>query len=197
MLPGHLRWDDDHSMTYADGVHDAFNPVFSGAELQSTFVFTANLDSPPTNYPYAADIQVALLRTRYYYNKYLIHRPYVYKALHHPETFTREDAEGAAECFRAALKWPIALSPPCTHKRLIPIAFFWSQNLFGILILLHLTQQHPMLMRIRSAFCGQNFDADATDSVNMYVEWLRDMKKVDSTANWCWSIIRLLYRLDE
>ncbi|CAM1506707.1 Fc.00g063480.m01.CDS01 [Cosmosporella sp. VM-42] len=197
MLPGYLRWQDDQSMMFPDPSHDAFNPVYGGQGLQNAYMFASDLDTPPTSYPYAADIQVALLRTRYYYNKYLIHRPFVFKALHHPESLTREDAEGAAECLKASLKWPIALSPPCTNKRLVPVTFFWSQNLFGILVLLHLSQQHPMLLRIRSSFCGQRFDVDATETVNLYVDWLRDMKKIDSTAKWCWGIIRLLYRLDD
>ncbi|KAJ3470605.1 hypothetical protein MRS44_000704 [Fusarium solani] len=199
MLPGHLRWQDslNQSMGFSDPSHDAFGAVYTGQPLQSTYMFTPDLDAPPASYPYAADIQVALLRTRYYYNKYLIYRPCVFKALHYPESLTREDAEGAAECLKASLKWPIALSPPCTNKRLVPTAFFWSQNLFGILILLHLSQQHPMLLRIRSSLCGQRFDVEATESVNAYLDWLRDMKKIDSTANWCWNIIRLIYRLDD
>ncbi|RSL78510.1 hypothetical protein CEP51_008140 [Fusarium floridanum] len=199
MLPGQLRWQDslNQSMGFSDPSHDAFGAVYTGQPLQSTYMFTPDLDAPPASYPYAADIQVALLRSRYYYNKYLIYRPCAFKALHYPESLTREDAEGAAECLKASLKWPIALSPPCTNKRLVPTPFFWSQNLFGILILLHLSQQHPMLLRIRSSLCGQRFDVDATESVNAYLDWLRDMKKIDSTANWCWNIVRLIYRLDD
>lgn len=197
MLPAALRWQDDQSMMFPDPSQDAFGSVYGGQGLQTGDMFSADLDTPPTSYPYAADIQVALLRTRYYYNKYLIYRPFVFKALHHPEGLTRDDAEGAAECLKASLKWPIALSPPCTNKRLVPVTFFWSQNLCGILVLLHLSTQHPMLNRIRSSFCGQRFDVDATETVNLYVDWLRDMKKIDSTAKRCWSIIRLLYGLDD
>ncbi|KAF7544531.1 hypothetical protein G7Z17_g9877 [Cylindrodendrum hubeiense] len=192
MLPGHLRWQDDQMMLFTDPSQDGFTAYSSHQDM-----FQANLDTPPATYPYAADIQVALLRTRYYYNKYLIYRPCLFKAIHHPESLTREDAEGAAECLKASLKWPITLSPPCTNKRLVPMAFFWSQNIFGILILLHLSQQHPMLLRIRSTLCGQRIDVDVTETVNLYLDWLRDMKKIDSTANWCWTVIRLLYCLDD
>ncbi|KAF4978081.1 hypothetical protein FZEAL_5471 [Fusarium zealandicum] len=197
MLPGHLRWQDSQPAAFSNPSHEAFGAVYAGQSLHGNYMFTSDIDTPPANYPYAADIQVAILRTRYYYNKYLIYRPCIFKALHHPEGLTREDAEGAAECLKASLKWPIAMSPPCTNKRLIPIPFFWSQNLFGILILLHLSQQHPMLIRIRSSFCGQHFDVEATETVNIYLDWLRDIKRIDSTANWCWNIIRLIYRLDD
>lgn len=64
--------------------------------------FTADLGSDPTYTPYLYDIQVALLRTRYYYTNYVLHQPYVYKALHFPEQLTEKDAEGAAECLRVS-----------------------------------------------------------------------------------------------
>ncbi|KAK7426144.1 hypothetical protein QQZ08_007310 [Neonectria magnoliae] len=197
MLPGYLRWQDDQLMAFPDFSHDAFGDVYPNQGLRNSYMFTSDLDAPQGNYPYAADIQVALLRTRYYYNKHLIYRPCVFKALHHPDSLTREDADGAAECLKASLKWPIALSPPCKNKRLLPIPFFWSQNLFGILILLHLSRHHPMLQHIRSSLCGENFDEDAAETVNLYLDWLRDMKKMDSTADWCWAIIRAVYQLDE
>ncbi|KAF5656108.1 acetate regulatory DNA binding protein [Fusarium heterosporum] len=197
MLPSHLRWHDNQDVAFSDASHDTFGGVYTGQPLQSSFIFTPDLDTQPVTYPFAADIQIALLRTRYSYNKYLIYRPCIYKALHHPESLTREDAEGAAECLKASLKWPIALSPTCTNKRLVPITCFWSQNLFGVLILLHLSQQHPMLLRIRSSLCGQAFDVEASQTVTVYLDWLRDMKRVDSTANWCWNIVRLVYRLDD
>lgn len=165
--------------------------------MQDGSMFTSDLDSPAPGYPYVADLHAAILRSRYYYNKFLIHRPCVYKVLHHPESMTREDADGAAGCLKASLKWPIAMSPPCTNKRLVPITFFWSQNLFGILVLLHLSQQHPMLSQVRTTLCGQHFEAEATETVKIYLDWLRDMEKIDSTANWCWNIIRLIYQLDD
>ncbi|KAF5982883.1 acetate regulatory DNA binding protein FacB [Fusarium bulbicola] len=197
MLPSHLRWQDNQDVAFAEPSHNAFGDVYTEETLQSNYMFTPDLDTPPATYPFAADIQTALLRTRYSYNKHIIHRPCVFKALHHPESMTREDAEGAAECLKASVKWPIALSPPCTNKRLVPVTFFWSQNLLGVIILLHLSQQHPMLSRIRSSLCGQRFDVEASQTVTVYLDWLRDMKKIESTANWCWNIARLVYQLED
>jgi hypothetical protein len=57
-------------------------------------LFSTDLDKEPIQYPYVYDIQVALLRTRYYQAKYMVYRPFVYKALHFPEQMTQEDAEG-------------------------------------------------------------------------------------------------------
>lgn len=199
MLPGHLRWHEDQMAAYADPSQNIFTSIFAGNSqtLQGTYMFPSDLSHPSARYSYSGEIQVALLRTRYYYNKYLVYRPCVFKALHHPDALTQEDANGAAECLKASLKWPIALSPPCANKRLVPIAFFWSQNFLGILILLQLSQQHPMLRRIRSSLCGRQFDEDATETASLYLDWLRDMKKIDSTADWCWAVIRLIYHLDD
>lgn len=165
-------------------------------DLQTGFMFTSDLDNPPMVYPYNLDVQVALLRTRYYYTKYLIYRPFVYKALHHPDTVTREDAEAAAECLKACLKWPITMSPTCYHKRMIPCLIFWSQNLLGILIILHLSQKKTLLGRVRKTLCGDSFEVSAVETVNLYIDWIRDVKNIDPTARWCWSKLRDLYNLD-
>jgi hypothetical protein len=63
-------------------------------------LFLTDLDKEPIQYPFIYDIQVALLRTRYYQAKYMVYRPLVYKALHLPEQITRGDTEGVAECLR-------------------------------------------------------------------------------------------------
>jgi hypothetical protein len=159
-------------------------------------MFSTDLDNIPIAYPYALDIQVALLRTRYYYAKYLIHRPFVYKALHHPESVTREDAEGAAECLKACLKWPVAMSPTCTHKRLVPCLYFWTQNVLGILIVLHLSQQVPVLLRIRQTLCGERFELEAGETVGLYIDWIRDLKETDKAAAWAWEIVKGVYGVE-
>jgi len=160
-------------------------------------MFTTDLDAPPARYPYALDIQVALLRSRYYYAKYLILRPFVYKALHAPDAMTHDDAVGVAECLKASLKWPIAMSPTCTQKRLIPCMFFFTQNFFGILILLHLSTTVPILRSIRSTLCGERFEMDASETIGLYLDWLRDLKPIDGAARWSWEVIKVIYGLDQ
>ena len=74
-------------------------PLHPGAQL-----FSTDLKSEPMHYRFVYDIQVAVLRTRYYYAKYVVYRPFVYKALHFPEQMTQEDAQGVAECLRVSEK---------------------------------------------------------------------------------------------
>jgi hypothetical protein len=160
-------------------------------------MFTTDLDAIPPRYSYALDVQVALLRSRYYYTKYLIHRPFLYKALHYPDAMVHEDAVGVAECLKSMLKWPVAMSPTCRHKRLVPCLFFFTQNFFGILVLLHLTTTVPILRRIRSTLCGERFELDAGETVGLYLDWLRDLKAIDPGAAWHWEVVKAIYELDE
>ncbi|SPQ19261.1 edcc0b2d-fe98-43bb-93e0-629f6b3950e8 [Thermothielavioides terrestris] len=214
MLPAHLRWHEDSLESFPNSGEEVCNtalftpaatpvsPAIPTAQpapasaVTARFMFTTDLDAPPPRYPYVLDIQAALLRSRYYYTKYLIHRPFLYKALQHPDAVGNDDAVGAAECLKACLKWPVAMSPTCRHKRLVPCSFFFTQNFFGILVLLHLSTTVPILRRIRSTLCGERFEIDAAETVGLYLDWLRDLHVVDASTQWHWEIIKAIYGLD-
>ncbi|KAM3074992.1 hypothetical protein ACMFMG_007545 [Clarireedia jacksonii] len=160
-------------------------------------LFTSDLDSEPALYPYVYDIQVALLRTRYYYAKYMAYRPFVYKALHFPEQMTQEDAESVAECLRSCLLWPLLLSPPSRRKRLIPYLFCWSQNFLGILLILHLTKHNVMLKDIVENLCGERYQRDVDQTIQLMLDWISDLKEArDPMAEWCWKVLRGIYWWD-
>ena len=103
MLPRELQWAEDYPASFPSpqqtgGINQALDPSLS--QSQEKPLFTTDLDSDPYQYPYVYDIHVALLRTRYYYAKYMVYRPFIYKALHFPDQMTQDDAEGVAECLR-------------------------------------------------------------------------------------------------
>jgi hypothetical protein len=161
-------------------------------------MFTTDLDAPPTPYPFAFDIQVALIRTRYYYAKYLFHRPYLYKALHSPDTLTADDARCVGICLGAALKWPVTLSPACKHKRMEPCLYYWTQSVLGVLLVLCVVRTDPMLQRIvREGLCGENWEVDAAETVRLYIDWLRDLSEMDPTAKFGLRVALAVYGLDE
>jgi hypothetical protein len=118
LLPDNLQWAEDDPMAFpapqpARNVagFGQIDPELSPQHAPSRPpLFSTNLDVEPMNYPYLYDIQVAMLRTRYYYVKYMVHRPFIYKALHFPEQMTQEDAEGAAECLRVSFVLQMPLS---------------------------------------------------------------------------------------
>jgi hypothetical protein len=108
MLPRDIQWAEDDPVSFpipqqvdSGDFNLPLDPNLSSHLTQSRMpLFSTDLDKEPIQYPYVYDIQVALLRTRYYQAKYMVYRPFVYKALHFPEQMTQEDAEGVAECLR-------------------------------------------------------------------------------------------------
>jgi hypothetical protein len=106
MLPRDLQWAEDNPASFPTpqsvnigGYNQPLDPDLSPRHT-GVPLFSTDLDRDPVHYPYGYDVQVALLRTRYYYAKYMVYRPFIYKALHFPEQMTQVDAEGVAECLR-------------------------------------------------------------------------------------------------
>lgn len=110
LLPKELQWAEDDPAAYPAphappniNFKSALDPTLSQAPLRSQPpLFSTDLDQEPAQYRYLYDIQVALLRSRYYYAKYIVYRPFIYKALHFPEQVSQTDAEGVAECLRVS-----------------------------------------------------------------------------------------------
>jgi len=102
-LPPPLQWPENDPTVYPNEVHDHFraerNLDPSLGPLPKLFTAEPQLDQCPV-FSYVYDIQVALLRTRYYYAKYMVYRPYVYKALHFPDELTQDDMEAVAACLK-------------------------------------------------------------------------------------------------
>lgn len=110
MLPKELQWAEGDPAGFPSlqpvnigPYNQTLDPNLSSQNVHpGSPLFTTDLGSEPVHYPYLYDIQVALLRTRYYYAKYTLYRPFVYKALHFPEQMTHEDAEGVAKCLQVS-----------------------------------------------------------------------------------------------
>ncbi|KAL1901792.1 hypothetical protein Sste5346_001495, partial [Sporothrix stenoceras] len=169
----------------------------SAAAPPTATMFSADLDATPIAYPFALDLQVALLRSRYYYTKYLVYKPCLYKAMHHPAQLSHDDAAGAAACLQACLSWPVAMSPTCAHKRLVPCLFFYTQNFLGVLLVLRLAQQLPILQRITSTLCGgERFARAARATTALCIAWMRDLRGVDRAAEWAWAVVQALYNVE-
>lgn len=105
LLPSSIQWAEDKPTSFPtpQTFEPTIDPVLTSSSISqnpSPVLFSTNIDKEPTRYPYAYDIQVAALRTRYYYAKYMVYRPFVYKVLHSPELVMPEDAENVAECLR-------------------------------------------------------------------------------------------------
>ncbi|KIN04082.1 hypothetical protein OIDMADRAFT_118497, partial [Oidiodendron maius Zn] len=205
LLPNELQWSDNNPTSFPtlqptnpDSFNQSLDPILSlSVNNSGVAIFTADLDSEPEFYPYIYDIQVALLRTRYYYTKYMVHQPFVYKALQFSEQFTEDDARGVAECLQSCIKWPIVHSPVSRRKRLVPYLFGWSQTFLSILLMLQLTLHNPLLRDIRAQFCGPVFEAEISQTIELMIDWIRDLKGYDSIAMWCWNVLQCVYELEQ
>lgn len=60
----------------------------------------------------------------------------------------------------------------------------------GILLILRMTTENKCLRRICES---QVSHEDIQKTVNMMLEWIRDVKQLDGIAEWSWRILEPLY----
>ncbi len=144
----------------------------------------------PIGHKYNLDVVNAQLRTRFYYARFMMYRPFVYKALHFPELMTADDASCCALAIKSACLWPIAMAPPKNKKRLVPHLFAWTQNFMGILLILRMTTENECLRRICESQVNQE---DIRKTVSLMLEWIQDVKQMCGVADWSWRVLEPLY----
>ncbi|OJD32009.1 c6 finger domain protein [Diplodia corticola] len=153
--------------------------------------FTPNGNQTPLESPDTLDLVVAHLRSRYYYARFILYRPFVYKVLHWPGLTTNEDRQFAGLCIQSTLLWPIALAPPKRRKRLVPFLFVWTQNFISILLVLRATTVSNILADV----CRKMVDnTELMLTVQCLLEWLADVRTIDGVALWSWKILDPLFR---
>ncbi|KAL1632277.1 hypothetical protein SLS56_003857 [Neofusicoccum ribis] len=183
MLPRPLQWADDPPEARFHYSH--FD------SMKNMRLFTPDGNRVPVEDRNALDVVTAQLRSRYYYTRFILYRPFVYKVLHWPELATDEDRQLAALCIKSALMWPIALAPPKNRKRLVPYLFAWTQNFIGILLILRVTTINNIL----ADACRMSVDqTELMLTVQYLLEWIADVKATDGIAAWSWRFLEPLFR---
>jgi hypothetical protein len=190
-----MRWHDHGSPSLS--VSAGFEPVFAPTQLPQTRPHYELSTEEHGDFAAAGnDIITNTLRTQYLYIKSLVHRPFVFEALHQPQLVTPDDAAGVIKCVKSCLKWPITTRIPRSHRNLVPMPYFWTRNIFGALVLLHMSQHHPVLAQIIRTPCfDEQLQVDIHQTVNLYLEWLHDLKK-DPVAQGYWNVARVLFSRD-
>ncbi|KAF2400784.1 hypothetical protein EJ06DRAFT_581841 [Trichodelitschia bisporula] len=184
LLPPLLQWTDEEPHAYPEiNNKQTTEPLFSFEVRQ--------LESPSDPRTLYA-LLLSQLRSRFYYAKYLAARPFVYKVLHFPSLVTTTDREYALCCLRAALLWPVAMEPCRSQKRLVPYLFAWTQNFLGVLILLRLATENEILRDLLGPD-GGFLMKNTEKTVVALIEWLRDVKAVDGTAEFGWAAVSRLW----
>jgi hypothetical protein len=117
LLPRSLQWQDTDRFAYPH--------LGPSHRLPNEPLFTTNNLPVLIAHRHNIDIMVAQLRTRYYYARFMIYRPFIWRALHMPENMSDDDEEFCAMAVRSACLWPVIMAPPKSKKRLVPHHFTW------------------------------------------------------------------------
>lgn len=182
LLPRPLQWSDSDKFDFPNTKPAGHRPADT--------LFVLDQGPVPVNHRSNLDIITAQLRTRFYYARFMIYRPFVYKALHFPELMTPDDVTCCALAIQSACLWPLAMAPPKNKKRLVPHLFTWTQNFMGILLILRMTTENECLKQI----CDERVNRDELErTASLMLDWLRDVKQVDGIADWSWNILSPLY----
>jgi hypothetical protein len=173
-LPQRLQWSDNERFGFTEVEPTATSPRFS--------FFSSLRNVGPSKIDHNVDIAVAQLRTRFYHARFLVHRPFVYKALHARELMTPGDRAKCSLAIDAACLWPLSLAPPKNKKRLVPHLFSWTQNFLAMLLILQMCRTDEYLGDI----CKEGGVAaeDIEGSIGSMIGWLEDVKQEDGIAEW-------------
>ncbi|EMC98891.1 hypothetical protein BAUCODRAFT_384024 [Baudoinia panamericana UAMH 10762] len=186
LLPRPLQWNDSDRLEFphADPTNRRPNEP----------LFTADQGPIPIGHKYNLDVITAQLRTRFYYARFMMYRPFIYKALHFPELMTHEDNNCCALAIKSVCLWPLAMAPPKNKKRLVSHLFAWTQNFMGILLILKMCSVNGHLRRIvdEGRVVGRR---EVDQTIALMLEWVRDVKQMDGIAEWSWSILAPLYNV--
>ncbi|KAK4930640.1 hypothetical protein LTR10_011978 [Elasticomyces elasticus] len=186
LLPRPLQWSDNDKFEFP-----ATDPM---TRRPNEPLFSIDQGPIPIGHRYNLDVVTAQLRTRFYYARFMMYRPFVYKALHFPELMTPDDCNCCALAVKSVCLWPLAMAPPKNKKRLVPHMFAWTQSFMGILLILRMTTANECLSRIidETNVVGRK---EIESTMEIMLDWMRDVKQLDGIAEWAWGILEPLYNL--
>jgi len=182
LLPRPLQWSDSDRFDFPTSAPNARRPAED--------LFFPDQGHVPIGCKFNLDIVTAQLRTRFYYARFMMYRPFIYKALHFPELISTDDVDCCALATKSACLWSIAMAPPKNKKRLIPHLFAWTQNFMGILLILRMTTENECL---REKCEGQVNAEEVQKTADLLLDWIKDVKQMDGIADWSWRILEPLY----
>jgi hypothetical protein len=154
---------------------------------QKSELFSASHHPKDYQIAYNADVMIAELRARFYNARFLLLSPFIYRALHHPELLTTDDAHHCRSALRSTFSWPMAVKPVKDQKRLVSHHFTWTQNAISVLCVFAMAKENEVL----KAICKDHLDLDSwRSSVAVQLCWLEDLERVDGIARWGWRLLK-------
>jgi hypothetical protein len=114
----------------------------------------------------------------------------VYKALHFQGLMSETDAKYCALAIDSMCLLPSLMAPPKAKKRLVPHLYAWTHNSLGMLLIFKAIQRSDFLKRI----CEEQVSSERVqETIALMLDWMRDVKQVDGTAEWGWSIMEQIF----
>lgn len=182
-LPSALQWSDEDLAMMPEQMDTTQSPDQAGAGLLATAI-DAHLTAA------GFEILAVELRARFYYARFILGRPFIFKALHFPEMMKDQDTDYCASAIQAGCLWPAALAPAWQKKRLLPHLFTWTQNFIAMLSILWIAKSNECLSRI----CTERIGEEQLDRViRDMLHWIRDIKQIDGIAEWSWNFLAPLF----
>lgn len=181
-LPGVLQWSDE----------DLIKVPEEDPRTSRAGDYTIGMPQPGGNTPTraGAEILAVELRARFYYARFILGRPFIFKALHFASLMNAQDAEYCVSAIYAACLWPAALAPARHKKRLLPHLFTWTQNFIALLTILWI-QRHNAYLR---ELCQEKMDPEFVEQViEEMLHWIRDVKQIDGIAGWSWHFLHPMF----
>jgi hypothetical protein len=186
-LPRDLQWTDEDVSGHAAHASGAAEEPRDKRPFHSAAA--ASQSSTPRN-AIGVELLTAELRARFYFARFILCRPFIFKALHFAQLFNARDAEYCAYAIRDACLLPLALSRARHYKRLLPHLFTWTQNFIAILLILWISKHNDCLREI----CSERLDGQIIeDTTVQMLHWIKDVKQIDSIAEWSWQILQPLF----
>lgn len=136
----------------------------------------------------------AELRSRFYYARHMLYRPYVYKALHFPHLLSIDDVNYCVLALKAACLWPMFFPPPKDQKRLVPHLFAWTNSSIGMLLVLRMVRVNEDL---RGVCEGRVSEQEIDETVAVMLDWLNGMRQFDAIAEWAWTVFGPMFGAGE
>lgn len=184
-LPQRLQWSDEDLFDFEE-----VEPLVTA--LHTSF-FSPIQNFGPGQLDHNVDVAVAQLRTHFYHARFLICRPFIYKALHLPELMTTDDRIKCAFAIDAACLWPLSLAPRRNKKHLVPHLFCWTQNFLAMTFVLRMCQKSDYLSDVCKE--GGVKEADIESAISSMIQWLEDVRQVDGIADWGMRVLGLAFAI--
>lgn len=182
-LPVPLQWLDSELLHETPDL----SAVCTDAGVSGQFP-TADLDNHLT--AVGLEVLACELRARFYHAKFVLHRTYLFKALHFPGEMNEEDVERCVSAIAAGCMWPTALAPARQKKRLVPHLFTWTQNFIALLVILRTSQSNEYLRRI----CNKRLESRRLERATAeMLHRIRDIKQIDGIGEWSWQFLPSLF----